>query len=323
MSVYNSEEFIKESISSILQQSYHNFEFIIVDDGSKDQSKNIIKSYSDSRIVFVENQFNIGLAASLNKAISLSKGAYIVRMDADDICLINRLKYQIEFLEKNEHIDICGGYISRIDKTGRVYKRVSKMPLCDGEIKSNLLYSNQLFHPTVVFKTSFFKKNNIQYNEDFIRTQDYELWSRLAFDYQAVFANIPRIVLKYRRSRSVGLKNRNNKSQFLFERKVRLSNFNKLGVLYKNADFLFNKLRVEPNLSRIELLKIIILMREINCKSFRRFKHYPHIHELQKISQLGMKGIIIFINERIYRNLPIEKAAKYFYYSIFNKDCIN
>src|SRR3990167_10971452 len=101
MSVYNGMPFLKEAVASILKQTYRNFEFIIVDDGSRDKSWEYLKSLKDTRIKLLKNGRNLGLAASLNKALKKAKGDFIARMDADDVSFPQRLETQIKFLEKN------------------------------------------------------------------------------------------------------------------------------------------------------------------------------------------------------------------------------
>ena len=110
MSVYNASKFLNEAIESILNQTYKNFEFIIIDDGSTDNSTQIIEKYKkiDERIVFIENEKNVGLTKNLNKAIKLSTSDYIARMDADDISDVKRLEKQIKFLQENKDISIVG-----------------------------------------------------------------------------------------------------------------------------------------------------------------------------------------------------------------------
>ena len=121
MSVYNSARFLAEAIQSILGQTYNDFEFIIVDDGSSDQSLEIIRSYAkmDNRIRVLENEKKYGLAASLNRCIFIAKGDYIARMDADDICVPDRLEKQIAFLEQHPNIGIIGGSVQEIDGQGQ------------------------------------------------------------------------------------------------------------------------------------------------------------------------------------------------------------
>lgn len=104
MSVYNNEKYLDESVKSILEQSYKNFEFIIIDDASTDNSKNMILSYNDRRIKFYENKKNIGLTKSLNKGLNIAQGKYVVRQDADDISLPDRLTKQLDYITKKNAI---------------------------------------------------------------------------------------------------------------------------------------------------------------------------------------------------------------------------
>jgi glycosyltransferase involved in cell wall biosynthesis len=118
MSVYNAEQYLEKAIESILNQSFKNFEFLIINDASDDNSLNIINRFQDHRLHVYSNPVNLGLANSLNKGINLSQGKYIARMDADDIAVLSRLAIQYTFLEKNPHIDICGASVRLINESG-------------------------------------------------------------------------------------------------------------------------------------------------------------------------------------------------------------
>ena len=108
MPVYNAEQYLREAIGSILHQTFTDFEFIIINDGSTDRSEEIIKSYTDTRIRYYKNESNLKLIATLNKGFDLAGGKYIARMDADDISLPNRLQLQFELMEKNPEVGLCG-----------------------------------------------------------------------------------------------------------------------------------------------------------------------------------------------------------------------
>ncbi len=108
MSVYNGEKYLREAIDSILNQTFKDFEFLIIDDGSTDSSADIIRSYTDFRIRLIQNEKNIGLTRSLNKGLKLAKGEYIARMDVDDISLPIRFEKQVSFLDKYEDVKLVG-----------------------------------------------------------------------------------------------------------------------------------------------------------------------------------------------------------------------
>ena len=112
MPVYNGEMYLREAIDSILHQTFTDFEFLIINDGSTDNSETIILSYDDSRIRYEKNDSNLKLIATLNKGIELAKGKYIVRMDADDISIPDRIEKQVAFLEKNPDVGICGSWFT-------------------------------------------------------------------------------------------------------------------------------------------------------------------------------------------------------------------
>ena len=191
MCVYNGEQFISGSVKSILAQTFKNLEFLIIDDGSTDRTVSIISSFDDQRIRLVHNEKNEGLIASLNKGISLSKGNFIARMDADDIADEQRLSKQLIFFKNNPGVGVCGSWMKIID-TGNLYQ----LPLQHEEIKVAMLFSNPMAHPTVMFNKKFIAKDQLYYDEEYKDAEDYELWPRLIF--KTLFANIPEPLVGYR-----------------------------------------------------------------------------------------------------------------------------
>ncbi|NMB57375.1 glycosyltransferase [Candidatus Beckwithbacteria bacterium] len=195
MPVFNAEKYLKKAIESILSQTFTDFEFIIINDGSSDNSEKIIKSYPDKRIRYFKNKKNQNLARCLNFAIKKAKGRYIARMDADDISYKNRFKKQYQFLQQNSQINICGTFADIINEKGQIIKNFKK-PTQDNEIKLSLFFGNQLIHSSVFVRKEIFEK--YQYNPNLKKGQDYELWVRLAFAKNIYFANLDENLLKYR-----------------------------------------------------------------------------------------------------------------------------
>ena len=193
MSVYNGERYLDDAIASILDQTYSNFEFIIINDGSNDNTLKIIKDYQkqDKRIKLISRQ-NKGLIASLNEGISIAKGKYIARMDSDDISLPNRLQEQAQFLDKNSHIDMCGSYIQLFDDKKTLQQW--QYPLTDEDIKLMLMFISPFAHPSVMIKKSIF--DNYQYT-NFTHIEDYKLWADMALG-GCKMSNIDKVLLKYR-----------------------------------------------------------------------------------------------------------------------------
>jgi len=193
MSVYNSAAFLVEAIESVLKQTFSDFEFIIINDGSSDETETIISSFNDNRIVHVNNDGNKGLIYSLNYGISISRSQYIARMDADDICDKTRFEKQIREFEKNNQLVICGSLIKTF---GDGKNFVSHMPITHEEIISSILFICPFAHPSVMIRKDALLKLDFIYREDFKHSEDYDLWSRLVFTGNC--KNIPEYLLKYR-----------------------------------------------------------------------------------------------------------------------------
>lgn len=193
MSVYNAEEYLRIAIESILNQTYTDFEFIIINDGSTDQSKAIINSYKDKRIKLIDNVKNSGLVFSLNKGIDSAAGEYIARMDADDISLPERFEKQIEFLNKETDVALVSSSGTYIDENG-IDKKYLEFPVSAHLIFTYLFFGNPIIHTSVFIKTDVLRK--YKYKKDYYLAEDYFLWSQIAKDHKV--ANIPEPLVKYR-----------------------------------------------------------------------------------------------------------------------------
>jgi glycosyltransferase involved in cell wall biosynthesis len=194
MPVYNGMPYLKQAVKSILEQSYKNFELIIVDDKSTDGTYLFLKKIKDKRVKILSNSKNLGIARSLNRAINNSRGQYIARMDADDISVGNRLDVQLKFLQDDSSIGICGSFAYLINEKGATIGS-KKFPSKDHEIKKALNFYSPIIHPTFFAKASFFKKLS-GYNPDFDYAEDYELLMRAANTYK--MANVPEYLLLWR-----------------------------------------------------------------------------------------------------------------------------
>ncbi len=239
MSVYNAESYLCEAIDSILQQSFKEFEFIIIDDASTDNSCAIVKQYQDKRIKLIENEHNLGLTRSLNKGISFARGKYIARMDADDVSNPTRLDRQLAYMEAHPKVGVCGTWVRYRDIMGRT--KTWKYETKDEDIKIHLLYRNRIAHPSVMIRRSVLLENHLVYNEEFLTTQDYELWVRLSNFCQ--LANLSHTLLSYRRQET---------SISVNKRRLQTKNTHKVRLQQ-----LYN-LRISPSLSEfITHIKII------------------------------------------------------------------
>jgi glycosyltransferase involved in cell wall biosynthesis len=193
MSVYNGERYLNEAIDSILGQTFTDFEFLIIDDASTDRTPEILRSYDDPRIRVVTNEENLGLTKSLNKGLALARGEYIARMDADDISIPERLEEQIEFMEHNPQVCVCGSWVEII---GHNAGETWKYPTDSNEIRCRHLFECSIAHPSAVIKKEYLNQNQPLYDITFKRSQDYDLWIRISALYP--LANIGKVLLKHR-----------------------------------------------------------------------------------------------------------------------------
>ena len=213
MSCYNEgKNDIIKSINSILEQTYKLFEFIIIVDNPKNNEIiETIKKFKDKRIKVIINEKNVGLAESLNKGMSIAKGKYIARMDADDISLPNRLKIQFDYLESHPNIDVVGSNRITIDENDEIIADNLKLPISDKKIKKQLPYASVIIHPSVMFRKN--KILSIGKYRAFPAAQDYDLWLRcLTSNYN--FYNIEVPLIKYR-IRKNSISKSNTLKQFL------------------------------------------------------------------------------------------------------------
>jgi len=192
MPVYNGEKFIRETIDSILNQTYQNFELIIVNDGSVDSTQQIIYGYEDKRIRLLNLTSNQGVANARNMGVDFSKGEFIAFIDSDDLYDLNKLQTQLDFLTCNPSVDVCSGYFVVLENERKI---LIKNPLTDQAIKEHFFTGNCISQPNVMGKAEVFKK--FRYDSTLLVSEDYDLWTRMATS-GIVFANLPISLMKYR-----------------------------------------------------------------------------------------------------------------------------
>lgn len=194
MPVYNTKEkFLREAVESILNQTFTDFEFIIINDGSDSITEDIILSYKDLRIKYLKNEQNLGIVQSLNKAVKTAKGKYIARMDADDISMPHRLEKQYEFMENHPQCGVCGTYVTAFGNGNELLSPPSEPEI----LKLTLLFKkNCIAHPTVLIRRKVLEEYSFQYNEEDTYAEDYGLWLRLLG--KVKLYNIRESLLNYR-----------------------------------------------------------------------------------------------------------------------------
>ena len=191
MPAYNVEDYIKEAIDSILKQTYGDFEFIIINDGSTDKTEEIIQAYNDPRIVYIKNEKRMNITDATNRGLEYARGRYIAMMDSDDISLPDRFEKQIKFMQSNPDIDVCGTYIENFGDRDDIMV----YPQNHNDIAVKFLFYSSIPHSAILAKREFYE--DIKYENEYNRAQDYALWVRGFRKYR--YANIPEVLYLYRR----------------------------------------------------------------------------------------------------------------------------
>jgi len=202
LAVYNAPQiFLREAIESILNQTFADFEFIILDDASEtvEENEGIIRRYSDPRIVFLKNECNLGISESYNRLIDLAQGEYLAVMNHDDIAFPKRLEKQVNFMDANPRVGICGTGFKRF---GNVLKRQKIVyPEGDAEIKALLFFKCPIHHPSAMIRRSVIMEHGIRYDTKFLSLNDRKLYFYIA--QKAELHNLPDVLMRYRLHRGM------------------------------------------------------------------------------------------------------------------------
>jgi glycosyltransferase involved in cell wall biosynthesis len=268
MSVYNAEKYLDVAIQSILSQTFTDFEFIIINDGSSDNSFNIIKKYqeTDQRIVLISRE-NKGLIFSLNEGVELAKGKYIARMDADDISHINRFEFQLAELEK-ETADICGCHYFLINKDDKLIDTIL-VPLDNESLCLYLAFAIPFAHGSVIIRKQFLTDNCLSYGQCFEYAEDKYLWIQM-FQKGAAFTNVNDVLFYYREiqesksrieSKEMYLDDKNIKNLFL------KNNLEEVNSAYQSLSSKFETLSIRE---QEHLLDLCLLLGKSKRSIFRK-----------------------------------------------------
>ncbi len=196
--VYNAGRYLGAAIQSILSQSFTEFELIIIEDGSTDDTTRVVERFNDRRICLLRNEGNRGIVFSLNRGIEASRGRYIARMDADDVARPERLARQVAFMEAHPEVGVCGSWARKFTSFG--LRWTQRAPESSGALKAMLLFETPLVHPTVMLRRSVLEGHSLRYDPAFPTVEDYRLWCELARVTE--LAVVPEVLLDYRVSLS-------------------------------------------------------------------------------------------------------------------------
>lgn len=226
--VYNAEEFVSKAIESILSQSYTNFEFIIINDGSTDSSLDIIKNFDDERIILLDRG-NKGLIESLNEGLDICKGDYIARMDADDISHPKRFERQLSAFQEDKELVLCSGGI--VAFSDNEFQKKRYYPLEDADLRSEFIYNSSIVHPLSMFDANKVKANGLKFESEFKYCEDYKFFYELSK--LGRIKNLPYFLLRYRMHHlsqtSVGTKNK--KDRFIKISRIHAQILKEIGLI--------------------------------------------------------------------------------------------
>lgn len=294
MPAYNSQNYIAEAIESVLNQTFTDFEFIIINDGSVDNTEEIILSYNDSRIKYIRNDHNLKLIKSLNIGIDLANGKYISRMDSDDILFPNLFESQLEIFKKF-NVDIVNVLTYHLSEDGKkIWPDLSRPAICSSALSFVNVFQNMLTHPGIMVRSFLMKKFKYLDKSLILHFEDAEIWNRM-FASGIICYTIPKRLLYYRIS--------SNSINFLFEKER-----NKRLILYKKEyilnryNYIFDKefwvaLSEPKKFSDIDIIK-----KEL-------YKFFSFIESQYCIDTITKKHInfwivnyLLFLNKSMYKN---------------------
>ncbi len=193
MPVYNAAPYVKDAVDSILNQSFRDFELIILDDASTDESATVLDSFEDSRIVRYTSGKNVGLANILNVGIDMARGEYIARMDADDISLPTRLQTEVEYLDSHPKIDLVSCGMQQFGLADRTMSYKESFWL----VCYNAFFFSPILHASSMWRKNSFEAKNLRYKQERVPSEDYDLWVQALCEGLKLI-NIPEVLYRYR-----------------------------------------------------------------------------------------------------------------------------
>ena len=198
MPVYNAEKYINKAIASILQQSFTDYELIIIDDCGTDNSMKIVEKINDKRIRIIRNATNLGISGSRNLGIDSAKGKYIALMDDDDIAPSYRLDLEVRYLDQHRDIDVVGGAGYWMDENDEIIS-YSELVICNPKrIRAELMFQDVIENGSAMFRREFVNKNNIRYKDGYLGMEDYKFWTDCSV--HGRLANVSDTLLYWRKS---------------------------------------------------------------------------------------------------------------------------
>jgi len=307
MPVYNGEKYLEEAIFSVLNQTFTDYELLIIDDGSTDSSVKIIQSIKDSRIRLVKNDKNRGVAYTRNVGLKEAKGEYLAWMDCDDLIEPNRLQEQINYLRENLEVGICGTALQRFGE-GKPY--ISKKFLDPQSIKSALLFYNSLLSATTMYRMKMVKEAQLEYDTRLAVAEDYDFFFEASFHFP--IKNLDKVLYYYRASESSIMKVYTERRQQLFDfhKIIYAKAFDKLEIPHWDKNFELHyscaSTEVINTFSKLEeVFNWLIYLKNRNSKfkvyevnSFDRVLASVFFLVCKKSSQIGLKTYLFYLKNK-------------------------
>ncbi len=324
MPVYNGEKYLTESISSVLNQTFNDFEFIIINDGSTDTSVEIIKTYKDPRIVFIDNEQNKGIPFCRNLSLEKARGEFLAWTDCDDVNEPTRFEEQINFLERNTEMGICGSFMRHFGKREFIFSGYTNSEL----VKATLFFKPSIPNPTVMFRLSKIREHHLRYDHNLPIAEDYDFVFRCSLLFPVI--NINKILYHHRASEtSIMAKYKSQAKESESNNIYRIVNekiLNTIGIVPSNTE-----LKLHRSISSGQLFKEIneykqayqwlVLLKKQNKenglyleKAFETVVADQFYFISKKASQLGLSVFFFYINHsrKTFRFASISKVFKLF-----------
>jgi glycosyltransferase involved in cell wall biosynthesis len=299
--VFNGEKYLKESLDSVIAQSYQNWELVIINDGSTDGTENLILNYKDERIKYFPNDGNKGIIFSLNRGLRESKGEYIARLDSDDIALPFRIEKQVDFMSGNPDYTLCGTYFKTIDSKGKLLKNVA-FPSNNRDAQSYLLLHNCFCHSAIMMRSHIAK--DLQYDEKFQICEDYDLWYRISR--LGKILNLPEYATLYR-VHDNNMSTRKSEIMFSHVHKINKRILDDLGIEYTENELHAHSNALCYNASFFTNPEKLQILENWMLKLYSYLKKNGHYNAFLCYKILVEKWIVITNNTRNYKKMIFNK----------------
>jgi len=299
--VYNGEKYLTASLDSVIAQTYQNWELVIINDGSTDDTENLILDYQDKRIKYLPNDSNRGIIFSLNKGLQESSGVYIARLDADDIALPYRIAKQVEFLSENLDYAMCGSYFQTIDSNGRLLKNVA-FPANNRDAQSYLLLHNCFCHSAIMMRSNIAKE--LKYDEKFQVCEDYDLWYRISRTGKIL--NLPVFATMYR-VHDNNMSTRKSEIMFAHVNKINKRILDDLGIGYSDSELAAHSNALCYNAAFFRLPDNMNILENWMVKLYSYLKINGNYNADLCYEILIEKWIVITYNTRNYKKIFFNK----------------